>query len=86
MQGAKKPKARVQRKNIKQKNENLFLKYKSKYLCRGLQNKILGLYLCYLQYRKSQRIMTESPPKNQLIIIFTKNKLVSVSFILQGIF
>ena len=57
--------ARVKMKNIKQKKmKNLFLKYISKYLCFVLQNKILGLYLSFLQYRKSQQIMTESPKKS----------------------
>ena len=41
--------------------KKLFSKYKSKYLCCSLQDKILGLYVCYLQYRKSQQILTECP-------------------------
>ena len=44
--------------------KSLFLKYKPKYLCFALQNKILELYLCFLQYRKSQQIMTQSPKKS----------------------
>ena len=64
---------KVQEKKIKigfqwkissKKIKNLFLKCKSKYLCCGWENKILGLYLCYLQNRKSQQIMTEYPQKN----------------------
>ena len=68
MQGRKKQtKTSVQMENIKQKkNKKLFLKYKTKYLCCGLQNKILGLYLCYLQNRKSHQIMTYSPKKKPI--------------------
>ena len=37
-----KTRTRIQMKDIKQKkNKNLFLKYKSKYLCCGLQNKVI---------------------------------------------